>query len=561
MYGFGMGSNLRFGDGTYGYYFTTPTITSGNITWNKVATGVKHTIGLDTSGLVYTWGVKENSNLGVAGADGLQVFTPALINYSDGDLISSQIVVDVACGRYHTVLLTNDGKGYGFGYNNFGQICSNSDFTDFVDFAKSFDQTKFNGKFLVKAAAGEDFSLVLTSAGEIYACGSRENNAFGDGNTMNSGRTFGERLSHIDTVYNVTNIVASGSQRGPAIAFVAPRNEPSPTPSPTTTAPPLTSEPTTTATPTTVTPTTTTPTTLIPTTTLMPTTTATPTSTTSVPTTASSTTTTPTTTKAPTTVTPTTTNLLSTTATPTPSSMSTTSSPTTSSPKSSTTPTTTQASTSTASLTSNPTIPSTLPATTTTTTKAPTLGPTSEPVVITIQPVVSTTVTGNATAVPPSDKPDAVVLFATGDGKTTSQVTLKPPPYTVSGRVASATLSFEVVSLSAPVTIEIVAIDASQNVVGRITVQASKTGTIPVDISSFFSSLRRGRQVIINGKAISFTMNVLTPDVPVSVAKTSTVSLSVVTQVTEKPSYSSASPLYYSTAFLSFVVLALLYIN
>jgi hypothetical protein len=150
-------------------------------------------------------------------------------------------------------------------------------------------------------------------------------------------------------------------------------------------------------------------------------------------------------------------------------------------------------------------------------------------------------------------------LYATADGKTKSQIVVVPPQYTIASTsiVSVVTLTFEVVSLGAPVTIEILAVDNDQVVVGRVTVDVLKVGSLPVDVSKLFIA-RRGRQIVIGGKAITFTMNVLTPNVPVEVSKSATsVSLAVVSPATTKqPSLSSARSLQVS--LLTYTVLAFL---
>jgi hypothetical protein len=320
----------------------------------------------------------------------------------------------------------------------------------------------------------------------------------------------------------VTDIQASKVRKVTLVQSTAP----TPTPQPTTVAPttntatPISSSPTTTAVPTMVTSTT-----ASPTTTAQQTTTATPTSSTTtatpsliIATTTPSPTTTSAPTSSPTTVTPATT------------------SPTTSAPSATVTPTTTRA--------PSPTI----------------IGPTTAPTIVTLKSEVVATVTGNVTLIPQPSGADQAVLFVTDDGKTKSQINVSPPAYTVvkEGIITGATLSLDIVSLGAPVTIEVVAVDENKNIIARVVVQATKAGTLPVDISSLFSNARRLEQVVIGGKAISFTMNVLTPNVPVSIStKTTTVSLSVVTPATQKPTLSSASTigLAATTIFISTLIL------
>jgi hypothetical protein len=172
---------------------------------------------------------------------------------------------------------------------------------------------------------------------------------------------------------------------------------------------------------------------------------------------------------------------------------------------------------------------------------------------------VSATITGDANIIPKANSTDTTVLYATADGKTKSQIIVVPPQYTIASTsiVSVVTLTFEVVSLGAPVTIEILAVDSDQVVVGRVTVDVLKVGSLPVDVSKLFIA-RRFRQIVIGGKAITFTMNVLTPNVPIEVSKSATsVSLAVVSPATTKqPSLSSARSLQVS--LLTYIVLAFL---
>jgi hypothetical protein len=163
--------------------------------------------------------------------------------------------------------------------------------------------------------------------------------------------------------------------------------------------------------------------------------------------------------------------------------------------------------------------------------------------------------------IPKPNNVNYIVLFSTDDGKTKAQLVITPPPYTLTSLsiITQAIISLEIVTLAAPVTIEIVAQDANKNIIGRVSVQATQIGTLSIDVAKLFNNLRRGRQIIINGKPITFTMNVLTPDIPVNVVKTSTtVTLSVVSPATPTPTLSDASSLLLGTVTL--VVVALLHV-
>jgi hypothetical protein len=67
--------------------------------------------------------------------------------------------------------------------------------------------------------------------------------------------------------------------------------------------------------------------------------------------------------------------------------------------------------------------------------------------------------------------------------------------------------------LGAPATIEIVAVDSNGNEVAKMTIVVKEAGVIPADISQLFNNQitnsRRARQVIIGGKAVTFTRMII----------------------------------------------------
>jgi alpha-tubulin suppressor-like RCC1 family protein len=156
-----------------------------------------------------------------------------------------------------------------------------------------------------------------------------------------------------------------------------------------------------------------------------------------------------------------------------------------------------------------------------------TVVPTTAPLIVVRKVSLSTTVIGDSSKIPQPTSGDSLVLFTSSDGTSKSQIGATPESYFVSSKILKATYTFNVASVSSAVTIEMVSSDGK-----RVTASVATSGTVNVDLSTFFTSApRRGNQVIIGGKPITFTMNVLTPNVPANIAKTSaTVTLEVETQ-------------------------------
>jgi alpha-tubulin suppressor-like RCC1 family protein len=85
-------------------------------------------------------------------------------------IILDEKVIDGACARGHSLLLTESGKVYGVG--------NNSNFEATGGSSKDQDITKFTlvkgleGVKVVQVAAGIDFSMALSDDGKVYAWGS-----------------------------------------------------------------------------------------------------------------------------------------------------------------------------------------------------------------------------------------------------------------------------------------------------------------------------------------------------------------------------------------------------
>jgi hypothetical protein len=187
-----------------------------------------------------------------------------------------------------------------------------------------------------------------------------------------------------------------------------------------------------------------------------------------------------------------------------------------------------------------------------TTTRSPTVtptttaSPTTSRFSVTRKVALTTTITGDSSKIPQATSSDTFVLYASGDGTAKSQIIGTPESYTVASKVFSAMFTFNIASVSTAISMEIVSSDGK-----KVSVTASAS-TVTVDISAFFTSTaRRENQVIIGGKPITFTMNVLTPNIAANVAKTS----ATVTLTVDKPSVGGAC-----SAKVSWVLFALLFL-
>ncbi len=197
------------------------------------------------------------------------------------------------------------------------------------------------------------------------------------------------------------------------------------------------------------------------------------------------------------------------------------------------------------------TAPTAVPTSVQTTSSAPTtVSPKSEPLIITRKVSLSTTVTGDSSKIPQPTSSDSLVIFSSTDGTAKSQIVATPEAYIVSTQVLKATYTFNVASVSSAVSVELSSSDGK-----KVTTTVTNSGTVNVDVSAFFTrNVRRGNQVIIGGKPITFTMNVLTPNVPANIAKVS----ATVTLAVEKPTGGASSSVSYSWMILAVICVVIL---
>lgn len=66
---------------------------------------------------MYGWGSTIHGELGLGGIEEEHILTPTVLNW-----YLANTVVDAALGENHTLLLTNNGKVFSCGNNDYGQL-------------------------------------------------------------------------------------------------------------------------------------------------------------------------------------------------------------------------------------------------------------------------------------------------------------------------------------------------------------------------------------------------------------------------------------------------------
>ena len=107
----------------------------------------------------------------------------------------------VACGRYHTVILTDDGRVFSWGGWKSGETGTGKKRTT----AEPTQVSSLQGKKIIDVKAGQDFTLFLAEDGSLYACGAGDQGQTGQGS---SNERFHVTPTLIPQVRNVSNIAA-----------------------------------------------------------------------------------------------------------------------------------------------------------------------------------------------------------------------------------------------------------------------------------------------------------------------------------------------------------------
>lgn len=156
----------------------------------EVSSGEGFVLALANDGTVFATGRNSEGQLGIANSSDTMEWK----KMKDTDGVSELTgVKKVDAGRYHTLILKNNGEVYSVGYNNNGQLA------DGITSAKNViaPMTNQEGAAITNAkiiAAGAHESAVVTENGELYTCGYN-----GYSQLANRNVTQQTRLTKVDT--------------------------------------------------------------------------------------------------------------------------------------------------------------------------------------------------------------------------------------------------------------------------------------------------------------------------------------------------------------------------
>jgi alpha-tubulin suppressor-like RCC1 family protein len=137
----------------------------------SVAAGQRHVVALASDGEVYIWGNNFYGMLGINDPEtNLVKNTPVHVSTLSG-------ITQIASGRYFSLALKNNGKVYGWGYNQTGELGQGAGNTS--DKFAPVELTVVSD--IVSISAGRNFSMAVASDGKIYSCGQNNQGQLGRG--------------------------------------------------------------------------------------------------------------------------------------------------------------------------------------------------------------------------------------------------------------------------------------------------------------------------------------------------------------------------------------------
>ncbi|KWU46657.1 RCC1/BLIP-II protein, partial [Rhodotorula sp. JG-1b] len=96
--------------------------------------------------------------------------------------LKEQKIVYAACGRGHTILVTDQGEAWSAGWNVSGQ-CGRPEQEHISSFQRIKGGDLTHGDKIIQASAGVAHSLLLTEDGKVFAVGTAEKGVLGNGRT------------------------------------------------------------------------------------------------------------------------------------------------------------------------------------------------------------------------------------------------------------------------------------------------------------------------------------------------------------------------------------------
>ena len=170
---------LGLGDATRIKTFTQVT-TNINNDVKQVACGKYHTFILKNDGSVWACGKNDRGQLGLGDTDKRTTFTQVTTNVNND-------VKQIACGHYYIIILKNDGSVWSCGVNEYGQLGVGTSGIGY--YRTTFAQVTTNiNNDAKEVICGGDYTFILKNDGSVWACGYNSSGQLGLGDATNKSK-------------------------------------------------------------------------------------------------------------------------------------------------------------------------------------------------------------------------------------------------------------------------------------------------------------------------------------------------------------------------------------
>uniref|UniRef100_A0A6B2L9K2 RCC1-like domain-containing protein n=1 Tax=Arcella intermedia TaxID=1963864 RepID=A0A6B2L9K2_9EUKA len=151
-----------------------------------IGCGNYFSMALTNDGLLYSWGINGNGELGIG-------YTGSTTQLGPQRIVGMSKVRKFCCGGYHSLALTEEGELYGWGYNVYGQLG--------IERQNAIPRpTKINHPFpskIEQISCGCFHSMVLLSDGSLYTWGQNEYGQGGIANNTSSSKAIPKKVNGI----------------------------------------------------------------------------------------------------------------------------------------------------------------------------------------------------------------------------------------------------------------------------------------------------------------------------------------------------------------------------
>ncbi|KJE88999.1 hypothetical protein CAOG_00561 [Capsaspora owczarzaki ATCC 30864] len=144
----------------------------------SISCGAEHTVAITNEGMVYAWGANGYGQLGLGDTD--KRTKPTMLSRLEPVVMHESRIIQVACGYFHTLFLTDKGEVWACGWGAQGQLGVGSTSNALLPVHVKI----LDNKGIVGLAAGFCHSVVLTESGTLYAFGGNSYGQLGAAGTV-----------------------------------------------------------------------------------------------------------------------------------------------------------------------------------------------------------------------------------------------------------------------------------------------------------------------------------------------------------------------------------------